>query len=112
MCPTIDKSRRAGGIRLICTLVAELNYELSSHAVVGVENNDFSPEDIEASIASGTVLKTDADEFCESVGNKKYTIVGKASCGRPIYTVGKIVRCCGELTYRFISIKCDEVNYD
>ncbi len=108
----IDKARRAGGLNLIRSLVAELEYELCSHAQDGVTENVFSYEDLEASVNCGRVLKIENDELQNSVGNKKYTIVGNAACGRPLYSVGKIVRYAEGLTYRFISIKCDEAKYD
>jgi hypothetical protein len=108
----IDKARKAGGLDLIRSLVAALEYELCVHAQDGVTENAFGPEDLEASVSEGHVLKIEADELKNSVGNKKYTIVGNAVCGRALYSVGKIVRYDEGLTYRFISIKCDEVNYD
>ena len=112
MCQPIDNARKAGGLPLIRALVADLNYELCSHAQDGVENNDFDPEDLEASINNGDIQKTEADELANSLGNKKYTIVGRSTCGRLLYSVGKIVCYPEGLTYRFISIKCYEVNYE
>jgi hypothetical protein len=107
MCPTFDKRRRAGGFLRIQSLVASFDYELVGHAREGVESNDFSSADIEASIASGQVIKKQKDETQSSIGNKKYTIVGNALCGRPIYSVGKLISTDDGVCYRFLTIKCD-----
>src|ERR1700683_2305110 len=92
-CKTMDKPPRrvrGGGIALIRYLVATERYRLSEKAYELHSQGYFELEDLEHSIQSGTVHKTEKDKLKNSVGNKKYIIVGRDTCGYLFYSCGKI----------------------
>jgi len=72
----------------------------------------FELEDLEHSIIHGTVEKTESDEFQDSVGNKKYIIIGPDTCGYLFYSVGRIQNFDGSRMYVVITAHHSEANYD
>lgn len=81
-----------GGLELIKTLVSRKKYRFSEKIELRLEEGFYALEDIEHCICNGCVYKTEKDEFKNSVGNKKYVIVGRDSHGYAFYTVGKIIK--------------------
>lgn len=51
--------------------------------------SEFSLEDLRHSIINGEVVKKEKDE--KKAARYKYTIIGQAISGRPIYSTGKII---------------------
>ncbi len=87
----LAKPRDAG--ERISLLVRSGQYHLSEHVVnEKIAPNDYLVEDIEDSILSGSIVKSERDEVGVSVDGKKYTILGQTRDGLSLYTVGKIVR--------------------
>ena len=50
-------------------------------------------------MASGAVTKTTRDRLRNAVGNNVYTIVGRDTRGQLFYTVGKMVRENGSISF-------------
>ena len=112
---TMDKpSRRvrSGGLALIKYLVATERYRLSEKALELLGLGYFELEDLEHSIQCGTVLKTEKDELKNSVGNKKYVIVGRDTFGYLFYSCGKIQKFEGGKEYFVITAHMEDANYD
>lgn len=86
-------------------MLTEKAYELLSQGY-------FELEDLEHAVVHGTVIKTQSDELKNSIGNKKYTIIGPDTCGYPFYTVGKIQRLRRSRIYLVITAHEAEANYE
>src|SRR5713226_6390952 len=108
----IPRGARSGGFPLIRYLVAKGRYLLSEKVLEFLSEGYFELEDLECSIINGTVEKTESDEFQDSVGNKKYIILGPDTCGYLFYSVGKIQSLDGSRTYVVITGHHAEANYD
>lgn len=94
--PLIDRGEyetppRSGGLPLIQYLVANRQYDLTEEAYERWSNGEFELLDLEHAILHGTVKKKEVDEKQESVGNAKYTIIGKDTHGYDFYCCGKVV---------------------
>ncbi|MBI1928758.1 hypothetical protein HYR99_31495 [Candidatus Poribacteria bacterium] len=63
----------------------------------------FDEKDLEESIRTGVVQKTEKDRFKNSVGNKVYVILGRDTHGKAFYTAGKILRSNEGKIYFFIT---------
>ena len=100
---TKDSYIRAGGLRLIRTLVERDRYDWGEKVQGMVEAGFYELEDLEECIASGVVTKTSADKLKDSVGQRKYVIEGRDRSGRQFYTAGKIKRAADGLLYFFIT---------
>ncbi len=94
---------RAGGIQLIRWLVGQGTYDWSEKVQTLIQDGWFEPEDLEVCVATGTVTKTQKDELRDSVGEKKYVILGRDRSGYSLYTVGKIKRGPAGRLYFFIT---------
>jgi len=103
---------KSGGIRHIRILVAGGRYELSEKVFGLLADGYFELEDIESSIRTGRVLKSQKDELAASVGCKKYVITGTDTCGYGFYTVGKIMKSSDGYYYFFITAHDQEANYE
>jgi len=108
----IPRSAQSGGFPLIRYLVANQQYLLTGKVLDLLSEGYFELEDLECSILNGAVEKTECDEFQDSVGNKKYTIIGPDKCGYLFYSVGKIQSFDGSRMYLVITAHHAEVNYD
>jgi hypothetical protein len=108
-CP---KKAQSGGFPLIRYLVANQRYLLSEKVLELLRDGFFELEDVESSIVNGRVEKTECDELQDSVGNKKYIIVGPDTCGYLFYSVGKLQTLEGSRVYLLITAHHAEVNYD
>lgn len=111
----IDESPRAtrgGGLPLIKHLVAEGRYLLTQKVLDLLSEGYFELEDLEHSIVNGVVEKTECDELRNSLGNKKYVIVGPDRRGYQFYCVGKIQCLGGSRLYLVITAHHVETNYD
>jgi len=105
-CKSFDENGtapKAGGLLYIRVLVRQKRYVLSSKAYMLHSEGYFELEDLENSICCGSVAKTEKDERSESLGNKKYVIVGPDMHGYDFYSVGKIKRSGGGHTYYLIT---------
>lgn len=109
---TTPRSVRSGGLPLIRYLVAEQKYLVSQKVLDLIGEGYFELEDLENSILKGDVEKTEHDEYENSVGNKKYVIIGPDTCGALFYTVGKIVRLSGSRIYLVLTAHHSETNYE
>ena len=107
-CP---RSAQSGGLPLIRYLVANECYLVREKVLVLLSDGHFELEDLECSIVKGVLEKTESDEFRDSVGNKKYVIVGPDRCGYPFYSVGKIQSLDGSRIYLVITAHHAEANY-
>lgn len=94
---------RCGGLLYIRFLVMQRRYVLSSKAYKLHAGGYYELEDLESSICFGSVQKTQKDEQAESVGNKKYVIVGPDTHGYDFYSVGKIKVSADGRTYYVIT---------
>ncbi len=103
---------RSGGFPLVRELVANGRYLLTEKVYDLLSQGCFELEDLEHSIVHGTVMKTERDELENSIGNKKYTIIGPDICGYPFYTVGKIQKLSGSRIYLVITAHEAEANYE
>jgi hypothetical protein len=103
---------RGGGLSLIRYLVATSRYRLSEKAYELLSQGFFELEDLERAIECGTVYKTEKDELKNSVGNKKYIIIGHDTSGYLFYTCGKILKLDGEQEYFVITAHGEDANYD
>jgi len=92
-----------GGIDLIKILVSKKLYRYSSKVESFLEDGYYTTEDIELCIETGSVYKVERDEQKNSIGNKKYVIKGKDTCGNDFYTAGKIINCDGGRVYFLIT---------
>jgi hypothetical protein len=108
----LPREVQSGGLPLIRYLVADERYLLSEKVLELLSDGYFELEDVECSIVNGTVDKTECDEFQDSVGNKKYIIIGPDTCGYLFYTVGKIQSLDGSRIYLVITAHHAEANYD
>ena len=108
----IPRSVQSGGFPLIQYLVANRRYLLSEKVLELLSEGYFELEDLECSILRGAVEKTECDEFEDSVGNKKYIILGPDACGYLFYSVGKIQCLEGSRIYLVITAHHAEANYD
>lgn len=108
----VPRSVRSGGFALIRYLVAHQRYLFSEKAWELHSEGYFELEDFECSIVNGKVEKTELDEFQDSVGNKKYIILGPDTCGYLFYSVGKIQSFDGARVYVVITAHHAEANYD
>ncbi len=111
----MDKCPRgvqSGGLRLVRYLVADHRYLLSDKAFELLSDGYFELEDLECSIENGTLEKTECDELQDSLGNKKYIIIGPDTCGYLFYSVGKIQSLKGRRIYLVITAHHAEANYD
>ncbi|MGA7218063.1 MAG: hypothetical protein WBX38_07105 [Candidatus Sulfotelmatobacter sp.] len=90
---------------------AEL-YEMASKVYRFIEDGVFTPQDIENSICTGNVRKIERDELLQSIGNKKYVIVGHDMQGYGFYTVGKIVTSDEGEMYYIITAHSEGEDYD
>ena len=107
-----SRRARAGGVALIKELVAAQRYLLSEKAYTLHSQGYFELEDFEHSIEHGKLVKTEGDECRDSIGNKKYTIVGPDTSGCPFYSVGKTQKLDRSRTYFVITAHESEANYD
>ena len=108
----VPRSAQSGGFALIRCLVAKRQYLLTEKVQNLLSEGYFETEDLECSIVNGTVEKTECDEFKDSVGNKKYIIIGPDRCGYLFYSVGKLQRLDGSRIYTVITAHHAEENYD
>ena len=81
-----------GGITLIRQLIRSGDYDYTEKVRELMEEGWFDEEDIERCIETGEVCKKQKDEMKNSVGCKKYTILGRDCAGASFYCAGKIVR--------------------
>jgi hypothetical protein len=107
-----SKASKSGGFPLIKELVARRDYLLTEKVYELLSQGEFELEDLEHSIQFGRVVKNDFDELKKSIGNKKYTIIGRDTHGYPFYSVGKIQRLDGGKKYLVITAHDAEVNYE
>lgn len=70
------RSVRSGGYRLIRYLIIRQQYLVSAKVLDLLSEGYFELDDLECSIVNGNVEKTELDELKDSVGNKKYIIIG------------------------------------
>jgi hypothetical protein len=96
---SLPSRARSGGFPLIRELVGSGRYKLTEKAYELHSQGCFELEDLENSILCGAVVKTECDELNDSVGNKKYTIIGPDIAGYDFYSVGKIQRLEGSRLY-------------
>lgn len=106
------RGARSGGLPLIRHLVASGCYLLSDKVLTLQGDGYFELEDLECSIINGTLEKTEYDELEQSIGNKKYIILGSDMAGYLFYTVGKIQKLEGGRIYLVITAHHAEVKYD
>jgi hypothetical protein len=114
-CQLMDKCPReaqSGGLPLIRYLVANQRYMLRDKVLELLSDGYFELEDLECSIVNGTLEKTEEDELQDSVGNKKYIIIGPDKSGYLFYSVGKIQSFDGSRIYVVITAHHAEANYD
>lgn len=108
----LPRAARAGGLPLIQYLVIKQQYVLTRKVLDLVAEGYFELEDLEHALLKGSVRKTECDEFKDSLGNKKYIIVGPDRCGYEFYTVGKIQRLADSQIYLVITAHYAGTNYD
>jgi len=108
----IPRDVRSGGFPLIRYLVANQRYVLSEKVLALLADGYFELEDLEHSICNGSVAKTECDELADSIGNKKYTIIGSDESGCLFYSVGKLQSFDGSRIYVVITAHHAEANYD
>lgn len=77
---------------LILELVRNEQWDFSAKVLQALEDCEFSDEDLKCCIHTGSVAKSEKDEYGEAVDGKKYTILGRAVSGYPFYVSGKILR--------------------
>lgn len=94
---------RQGGLPLIRELVLSGAYHWSKKLQKQIEDGWFSRGDLLECVLTGTIHKTERDELKDSVGNKKYVIIGRDTHGNPFYTAGKIKRAGDGKYYFFIT---------
>lgn len=107
----LPRSVQSGGFPLIRWLVAKQKYLLSQKVLELLSEGDFELEDLEHSIVNGNVEKTERDELQDSIGNKKYIVVGPDTCGYLFYSVGKLQNLGGSRIYIVITAHHAEANY-
>jgi hypothetical protein len=103
---------RAGGFPEIRELIGAQRYLLTEKAYDLLSQGYFELEDLEHSIEHGTLIKTEKDEIEDSIGNKKYTIIGPDTAGYPFYTVGKIQKVGRSKKYLVITAHEAEATYE
>lgn len=82
--------------------------ELSGHALDSVLAGELSVDDIQCALLTATqIAKRERDKEGEAVDGYKYTIIGLARSGLPIYTCGKIVVWINGKTYFLITAHPD-----
>jgi hypothetical protein len=94
---------RRSGLQLIRELVLSGAYHWSKKVQEQIEDGWFSRDDLVECVLTGFVHKTERDEFKDSMGNKKYVIIGRDTYGNPFYTAGKIKRARDGKYYFFIT---------
>lgn len=97
---------------LVRHLVSSGHYLLSEKVLALLGDGYFDLEDLECSIINGTLEKTEYDELEQSIGNKKYIIVGPDMAGYLFYSVGKIQKLEEGRIYLVITAHHAEVKYD
>jgi hypothetical protein len=107
-----SRRSKSGGLPLIRELVALRQYLLSEKAYDILSQGYFELEDLEHSIVNGRIIKTEADELNDSIGNKKYIVIGPDICGYEFYTVGKLQKLDGSRIYLVITAHHAEANYE
>ena len=85
------KPRRDRRLERIQLLVLRGQWAVSSHVRDKIEDGEFELDDVEASLRSGRISESRKDERGVALDGRKYTIVGRARCGLPLQTVGKII---------------------
>jgi len=87
----------------IQTLVRSGNYIPSDHVCEYLADNEFDLGDMESSVLSGRLQKTETDEMERAVDGKKYTIIGRGRNGLGFATVGKLIEWIDGEVYFFIT---------
>lgn len=72
-------------------LILRGQWGVSSHVRDKIEDGEFELEDVETSLRSGRITASQKDERGVAVDGRKYTVSGRARCGLPLQTVGKII---------------------
>jgi hypothetical protein len=76
----------------------------SSHALDSIQSGGLSLDDVRFALMTASVIfKRECDEEGDALDGYKYTIIGKAPGGLPIYTCGKIVEWVNGKTYFLIT---------
>lgn len=88
---------------MIQRLVRGGAYQLSSHVLDKIANNDFTQDDIEVSVLSGNIVKSQRDDQEVALDGKKHTICGRTRSGLVFQTVGKIFEGVDGNQYFFIT---------
>jgi hypothetical protein len=85
-------------------LAARNELLLSDKALAFVQAGDLDLDDIRFALMTATrIYKKERDEKRAAVDGYKYTIIGKACSGLPIYTCGKIIEWLDGRTYFLIT---------
>ena len=74
----------------IRTLIRRTEYSLSKHVREKIVDGEFAQEDIEDSILSGKIIKTQRDDVNTASDGNKYIILGRLASGLPFATLGKL----------------------
>jgi hypothetical protein len=95
--PLIDRGEyeeppRSRGFPLLRYLVAHRRYDFRDKAYKQLSDGEFELLDLEHAVLYGAVKKTEVDEQHNSVGNKKYTILGKDTHGYDFYCCAKMIQ--------------------
>ena len=85
---------------LILELVRNEHWGFSAKVLQALEDYEFSDEDLKCCVCEGSVHKSEKDEQGDAVDGRKYTILGRAVSGYPLYVCGKI-RCDDEGRFFF-----------
>jgi hypothetical protein len=107
-----SRRSKSGGFPLIRELVALREYLLTEKAYELLSQGYFELEDLEHSIVKGKLIKTEADELHDCIGNKKYIVIGPDTGGYDFYTVGKLQILEGSRVYLVITAHHAEANYE
>ncbi len=73
-------------------LVRDDSWDLTTHALAGLEAGEFELEDLEEVLLNGAIRKTERDEKEEAIDGHKYAIECQTKCGVELELVCKIVR--------------------
>ena len=82
---------RVKAIDRIRALVRRGQYTLSQHLINHIADNEFERDDIEVSILTGELVKSQRDERGTALDRRKHTVRGWTRCGLPFETIGKII---------------------
>jgi hypothetical protein len=85
---------------LILELVRNEHWDFSAKVLQALEDYEFSEEDLKCCVHTGSLDKSERDEYGEAVDGRKYTILGRAVSGHSFYVCGKIL-CDGEGRFFF-----------